>query len=102
MRQDPSLNLESRAGNGVQADISIRGTFPHQAVARTQVAVIEKTGQTAYPLWDLSVTRSEGRIRPYLRLANLSNTGYEEISGVPLPGRSIMGGVAYVWTRKDR
>jgi iron complex outermembrane receptor protein len=33
---------------------------------------------------------------------NLSNTGYQEIPGVPLPGRTIMGGVAYVWSRPGR
>jgi hypothetical protein len=35
-------------------------------------------------------------MRPYLRLANLSNTGYQEIVGVAMPGRSITGGVRFV------
>jgi iron complex outermembrane receptor protein len=33
-----------------------------------------------------------------LRLANLSNTGYEEIPGVLMPGRSITGGIAFTWS----
>jgi outer membrane receptor protein involved in Fe transport len=72
----------------------------HQVIAHTQVAVVQKTGQTAYPLWDTSLSRNTGRIRPYLRLLNLSNTGYEEIPGVPLQGHTLMGGVAYLWTRR--
>jgi len=76
------------------------GKLLHQVIAHTQVAVVQKTGQTAYPLWDTSLSRNAGRIRPYLRLLNLSNTGYEEIPGVPLQGHTIMGGVAYVWTRR--
>jgi outer membrane cobalamin receptor len=76
------------------------GKLLNQVVAHTQVAVIQKTSQTAYPLWDTSLSRNTGRIRPYLRLLNLSNTGYEEIPGVPLQGHTVMGGVAYLWTRR--
>jgi iron complex outermembrane receptor protein len=49
---------------------------------------------SAYPVWDAAVTHDAGRIRPYLRLANASNTGYQEINGVAMPGRSITGGVS--------
>jgi iron complex outermembrane receptor protein len=47
-----------------------------------------------YPVWNASLTRDSGRLRPYLRLGNLSNTGYQEINGVAMPGRSISGGVS--------
>jgi iron complex outermembrane receptor protein len=47
-----------------------------------------------YPVWNAAVTRDAGKLRPYLRLANLSNTGYQEINGVAMPGRSITGGVS--------
>ncbi len=72
----------------------------HQITARTQVSVIQKTTQTAYPLWDISLARNTGRLRPYVRLLNLSNTGYQEIPGVPLQGRTIMAGTAFTWPRK--
>ena len=47
-----------------------------------------------YPVWNAAVTRDAGKLRPYLRLANLGNTGYQEINGVAMPGRSITGGVS--------
>jgi iron complex outermembrane receptor protein len=47
-----------------------------------------------YPVWNAALTHESGRIRPYLRLDNLSNTGYQEINGVAMPGRSIIGGVS--------
>ncbi len=72
--------------------------FAHQLLFRTQVAVVQKTGQTAYPVWDVSIARSTGRIRPYLRLLNLSNTGYQEIPGVPVQGRTIMAGMELNWS----
>ncbi|WP_263373252.1 TonB-dependent receptor plug domain-containing protein [Granulicella aggregans] len=85
-----------------RAVFSWSGELLHQVIARTQVAAVQRTQHTVYPLWDLSIARSQGRVQPYLRLINLSNTGYEEIPGVPLPGRTIMGGVAYVWNRAGR
>jgi iron complex outermembrane receptor protein len=47
-----------------------------------------------YPVWNAAITRDAGKLRPYLRLANLSNTGYQEINGVAMQGRSITGGVS--------
>lgn len=46
----------------------------------------------AYPIWNATVTRDRWKLRPYLRLANLSNTGYQQIVGVQMPPRTIMGG----------
>ena len=61
---------------------------------------MQKTTQTAYPLWDVNLARSTGAIRPYVRLANLSNTGYIEILNVPMQGRTILGGVEIAWARR--
>jgi len=58
------------------------------------VQIAQRYHQTAYPVWNASLTHDSGRLRPYLRLGNLSNTGYQEIQGVAMPGRSISGGVA--------
>jgi outer membrane cobalamin receptor len=73
------------------------GEFGHQVTAHTQLNVVQKTGHTAYPLWDVSVARNTGRIRPYLRLLNLANTGYQEIPQVPMQGRTAMGGIELNW-----
>ncbi|MGD0798840.1 MAG: TonB-dependent receptor [Acidobacteriaceae bacterium] len=71
-----------------------------QITARTQVNIVQKTGQTAYPLWDIDLARNTGALRPYLRLLNLANTGYQEIVGVPMQGRTIMGGMELSWTKR--
>ncbi len=65
--------------------------------AHAQLEVVQRTQHTAYPLLDVAVARSTGRVRPYLRLLNLSNTGYQEIPGVPMQGLTIMGGAAITW-----
>ena len=71
----------------------------HQLSIRNQLAVLQKTQKTAYPLWDFSLARNTGNFRPYVRLLNLSNTGYEEIPGVPLQGRTAMAGVEFNWSK---
>ena len=65
---------------------------------RTRVGVEQHVGQTPYPVWDLEAGRQRGWIRPYVQIANLSNTGYAEIflpSVVPMPPRSFTGGVEF-------
>jgi iron complex outermembrane receptor protein len=76
------------------------GGWGKQITAQTQVNVVQKTGQTAYPLWDIDLARNTGALRPYLRLLNLSNTGYQEIVGVPMQGRTVMGGMEISWAKR--
>jgi hypothetical protein len=71
----------------------------HQLTAHTQINIVQKTQHTAYPLWDVALSRNTGHIRPYLRALNLSNTGYQEIPQVPLQGRTIMAGTEFNWSR---
>ncbi|HEX4020566.1 MAG TPA: TonB-dependent receptor [Acidobacteriaceae bacterium] len=62
----------------------------------TRVGVQQRFQQTAYPVWDMSLTHEHGRIQPFVQMTNLSNTGYDEIVGVPMPGRAFLGGVK-IW-----
>jgi len=52
------------------------------------------------PIWDASAVWEGRRVQPYVQLTNLSNTGYQEIVGVPMPGRAFMGGVQVVLRRR--
>jgi iron complex outermembrane receptor protein len=58
------------------------------------VELVQRYQQTVYPVWNATLTHNIGWLRPYLRLSNVSNTGYQEITGVNMPGRSIVGGFA--------
>ncbi len=66
----------------------------HDIVLTNAVQIAQRYQQTVYPVWNATLTRNAWKVRPYLRLANLSNTGYQEITGVNMPPREIMGGVA--------
>jgi iron complex outermembrane receptor protein len=84
---------------------SNNGSFAWQGVwsqlaARTQVSVSQQTQRTAYPLWTVALSRSKGLVRPYVRATDLANVSYQELPGVPLTGRTIMGGVVLTWTQR--
>ena len=66
---------------------------------RNMVQLAQRYRQSVYPVWNVWVTHASGRIQPYLRLTNLSNTGYQEIEGVPMPPREIAGGIALQFGR---
>jgi iron complex outermembrane receptor protein len=100
-----SLDGAQRALNGLQSEYvfnypvnNVRATWDasihHDWLIHNSVQIAQRYQQTAYPVWSLAGSRKSGRLRPYLRFDNLSNTGYQEISGVAMPGRSITGGLA--------
>lgn len=74
--------------------------LPYQIAARTQLAVVQKTTQSPYALWDVALSRNKGSFRPYVRALNLTDTSYQEIPGVPLQGRTIMAGAEMSWSRR--
>ena len=76
------------------------GSWHEWIVARTRVGITQRFEQGTYPVWDFAVSRKSGAIRPYLQFTNLSNTGYEEIPGVIMPGREVVGGLELVLTHR--
>jgi iron complex outermembrane receptor protein len=62
-------------------------------LARTRVGVLNRFGQDPYALWDVDIAWTRNRIRPYLQLSNLTNTSYQEIANVAMPGRSALVGL---------
>jgi iron complex outermembrane receptor protein len=72
------------------------GDVRGQWLLRTSLQVAQRYHRDAYPVWDLQIARERGWLRPFVRMANVSNTGYQEIANVPMPGRSFVGGVQIV------
>jgi len=66
----------------------------HEIALTNTVQLAERYQQTVYPVWSATLTRDASKFRPYIRATNLSNTGYQEITGVAMPGRAITGGFA--------
>ncbi len=86
--------------NNSSAEWTVSG--PEGLLLRTRVGVTQRFQQTAYAVWDTSIAREAGRYRPYLRMTNLANTGYQEIVGVQMPSRSFAGGVQIALGKSER
>ena len=63
---------------------------------RTRVGALDRLGRGPYALWDAYIASTRTRFHPFLQLANITNTDYQEIAGVTMPGRSIIGGIELV------
>jgi iron complex outermembrane receptor protein len=80
-------------GSGVFAwQITPRANF----VFRTRVGALARQGQSPYALWDLYAALPRHKVHPYLQVTNTTNTPYQSIPGVLMPGRTIIGGVELV------
>ncbi len=62
----------------------------HSLLLQSRLGVVQRYQQPAYPVWDTSQARESGHIRPYVQMTNLSNTAYQEILNVRMPGRSFV------------
>jgi len=70
-----------------------QGKLPGNFVARSRIGVVKRYGRDPYALWDASIGHEFKNVSAHLALSNLTNTGYQEIVGVAMPGRSIVFGM---------
>ena len=77
-----------------------RWTPMHSLLLESRLGAVQRYQQRAYPVWDESLAREAGRVRPYLQMTNLCNTGYDEILNVRMPGRGFVGGLEIEITHK--
>jgi outer membrane cobalamin receptor len=68
----------------------------------TRIGVTERYQQAPYAVWDASFARERGRWHPYVQLTNITNTGYQEVIDVQMPGREVVAGVELVLARKPK
>jgi vitamin B12 transporter len=72
----------------------------HSLLLESRLGVVQRYQQTAYPVWDESLAREAGGVRPFVQMTNLSNIGYDEILNVRMAGRSFLGGIEIAIARK--
>ena len=72
---------------------SWRAQLPHGLLARSRVGVLDRYAYKTYGVWDVYLARSAGRIHPFVQLTNLTNTSYQEVQMVAMPGRAVVAGV---------
>jgi iron complex outermembrane receptor protein len=90
-----NFNYPSSSGVVVWA-----GSMAGQIDFRTRIGVLNRISQDPYALWDVYAAYSHGKVHPFLQIANITSTSYQEIQGVVMPGRSIVGGVEFLFRGK--
>ncbi|MBI4909632.1 MAG: TonB-dependent receptor [Acidobacteria bacterium] len=78
------------------AVLSWQGALTRHLASRTRIGIVDRYSRDAYALWDTSIARANGRLRPFFRLTNITSTSYEEIPGVIMPGRGVIGGMEWI------
>ena len=101
-----SLNgLQSEYTSNYPADdgsVTWQGMLPGSIIARTRIGVVNRYISNPYALWDLAVARQFPYVAAHLGLSNLTDTQYQEIQGVAMPGRSVVFGLEFLLSKKGR
>jgi len=85
--------------NGV---VSWEGILPGHFIARSRVGVTYRYARDPYALWDLDLAREFSHGAARLGFSNLTDTQYQEIEGVAMPGRSVVFGLDFFLSKKAR
>lgn len=77
-----------------------QGAMKGGVIARVRVGALKRLGRDPYGLVDVYVAQTRWRVRPFVQFTNLTGAVYQEIVGVAMPGRGVVGGVEVaVWGR---
>jgi iron complex outermembrane recepter protein len=77
--------------------IAWNGHLPWRMTARSRVGVVDRYARDPYGLWDAAIAREFNHVAAHLVLSNISDTQYEGIPGVIMPGRSVVFGLDFFW-----
>lgn len=72
-----------------------RGFIGKRVIGRTRLGVVERLERNPYAVWDASASYATGPVRPFLQLTNIANADYQELPGIAMPSRTIMGGCEF-------
>lgn len=75
--------------------IEWRGLVGKKVIGRTRIGVVGRLDQNPYAVWDASASYATGRVRPFLQLTNITSSVYQDIPGVTVPSRAVIGGCEF-------
>lgn len=73
-----------------------QAALPGGWLARLRVGAVQRYARDPYAVADIYAARGRGVVRPFFQLTNLNDAVYQEIFGVPMPGRAVLGGLEFV------
>lgn len=82
------------------AVVAWQANLPSHFLLRTHLGVIDRRAEGTYALVDFDAAYTRGSVHPFVRLSNVANMSYQEVQGVAMPGRTMIGGVELVLRAK--
>jgi len=76
-----------------QAILGWQRVSPRGWIARIRTGITNQYERNAYVLVDAYAAWTRSRFHPYLRVTNLTNTDYQPVYGVVMPGRAAIAGL---------
>ena len=77
-----------------------QAALPGGFIARARLGAVQRYARDPYALLDFYFARSAGRVHPFVQFTNMTGSTYQEIFGVAMPGRGVVGGVELaLWSR---
>ncbi len=84
------------------AVVAWQGKLPGKLIARSRIGVASRYSSDPYGVWDADIGREFEYAAVHLAFSNLSDTQYEEVQGVIMPGRSVIFGIDLFVRKKGR
>jgi iron complex outermembrane receptor protein len=108
-----ALHGARQALNGLQSEyifnypvedgvIAWQGVLPKNIIARTRLGIVNRFARDPYAVWDAAIGREFKHMGAHLAFSNLTNTQYEEVQGVIMPGRSVLFGLEFFAIKQGR
>jgi iron complex outermembrane receptor protein len=79
--------------------VAWQGGIRDRFLFRTRVGVLNRRERDPYALWDIYAAMPKGPVHPFVQISNVTSTSYQEIQGVVMPGRTVVGGMEWVMKR---
>jgi iron complex outermembrane receptor protein len=76
------------------------GTLPAGITVRSRLGVLKRYARDPYALWDVYVASTRSSLHPFVQVTNITNTHYQEIPGVVMPGTAFVAGIEWVLAAK--
>ena len=84
------------------AVVACNGRLPGKFIARARIGIVDRYASDAHGLWDTAVAREFGHLAAHIGLSNITDTQYEEVPGIVMPGRSVLFGIDFFWHARSR
>jgi iron complex outermembrane receptor protein len=78
-----------------EAVVSWEGMVKGGILLRARLGALQRFNQDPYALLDFYAAYTRHRIHPFLQLTNITDTVYQEVAGVAMPKRAVLGGVEF-------